>query len=137
MKTKIYAAWCGTGKTYICENKYVNAVEVEFWKYKNVGEIKQYVNDIKSYINKVDYIFISTDPEGLKLLKDTGLEITLVYPDISLRNEYLDRYIKRDSPSDFIGVFMKYWDSWLQELKKIYYCDHIVLTKGQFLKDVL
>ena len=59
--------------------------------------------------------------------------ITLVYPKNELRNEYLDRYISRDSPSEFIGVFMKYWNVWLDELKGLNYCNHIVLESGQYL----
>lgn len=137
MKTKIYASWCGTGKTFICNNTDVKAVEVEYWKYKEKGLFKEYVEDVKKQFGKVDYIFIATEPDGLKLLNDEGFEITLVYPKNELRNEYLDRYIERDSPADFIGVFMKYWDVWINELKKQYYCKHIVLDKGQYLYDII
>ena len=63
----------------------------------------------------------------LKLLKDEGFEITLVYPENELRNEYLDRYIARDSPYDFIGSLMKYWDKFINELKEQKYCKHKVL----------
>lgn len=38
---------------------------------------------------------------------------------------------------NFIGAFMKYWNTWLNELKDIVYCKHIVLDKGQFLEDIL
>lgn len=73
----------------------------------------------------------------MELLRDYGFDITLVYPKNELRNEYLDRYIERDSPADFIGVFMKYWNPWLNELKELSYCKHIVLENGQYLKDVI
>ncbi len=126
--TKIIAAWCGTGKTFICENSNIKSIEVEFWKYK---DSKKYVDDIKKYFNKVDYIFISTDPKGLELLHNEGFIITIVYPKNELRNEYLDRYITRDSHYEFIGTFMKHWDIWINELKKIKYCNHIVLESNQ------
>jgi len=32
--TRIIAAFCGAGKTYICEKTDTKAVEVEYWKYK-------------------------------------------------------------------------------------------------------
>ena len=135
--TILCSAFPGTGKTYICEKTDIKAVEVEYWKYKNKGLQKEYIEDIKKYIGKVDYIFIATEPEGLKLLHEEGFDITLVYPKNELRNEYLDRYLKRDSPHDFIGVFMKYWDPWINELKEQTYCNHIILEKGQYLQDVL
>jgi len=137
MKTIICAAFCGTGKTFICKNTDIKAVEVEYWKYKDKGLQKEYIQDIKEYFGKVDYLFIATDPEGLKLLYNEGYDITLVYPKNKLRNEYLDRYIERDSPHDFIGVFMKYWNIWIDELKEQKYCKHIILEKGQYLQDVL
>ena len=137
LKTILCAAFCGSGKTYICEKTNIKAIEIEYWKYKDNGLRKEYIEDVRKNIGKVDYIFISTDPEGLKLLHEDGFEITLVYPENELRNEYLDRYILRDSPYDFIGTFMKYWNLWIDELKEQKYCKHIVLKSGQYLKDVL
>ncbi len=136
LNTVLCSAFCGSGKTYVCEKTDVKAVEVEYWKYKE-GLQKEYVEEIKKHIGKVDYIFISTEPEGLKLLHDQGFDITLVYPKNELRNEYLDRYIQRDSPYDFIGVYMKYWHPWINELKEQTYCKHIILKEGQYLRDIL
>lgn len=135
--TVICAAFCGSGKTYICEKTNIKSVEVEYWQYKDKGLQKEYVEDIRKHIGIVDYIFIATDPEGLKLLHNEGFNITLVYPKNELRNEYLDRYIERDSSYDFIGVFMKYWSPWIDELKEQTYCKHIVLESGQYLLDVI
>ena len=135
-KTIICASWCGTGKTFICENTDIKSIEIEYWEYKD-GLKKDYVKDVKKNFGQVDYIFVATDPEGLRLLNNEGFNITLVYPKNELRDEYLDRYIERDSPSDFIGVFMKYWNTWINELKEQSYCKHIVLNKGQYLQDVL
>lgn len=137
LDTVLCAAFCGAGKTFICEKTDVKAVEVEYWKYKDCGLQNQYIEDVKKHIGEVDYIFISTDPEGMKLLDDEGFDITLVYPKNELRCEYLDRYIDRDSSYDFIGTFMKYWNIWIDELKEQKYCKHIVLDSGQYLQDVL
>lgn len=135
-KTIIIAAWCGSGKTFICDKTSISSVEVEYWKYKEDEKIK-YIKDVKKHLGQVDYIFIATDPDGLKLLHNADVIITLIYPKNELRNEYLDRYLNRDSSHDFIGVFMKYWDLWINELKEQSYCKHIVLESGQHLQDVL
>lgn len=136
-KTILCAAFCGTGKTYICNKNNIKAIEIEYWKYKDNGLQKEYIKDIEKQIGKMDYIFLSTDPESLRLLQEHGFNITLVYPDNDLRNEYLDRYINRDSPYDFIGTFMKHWNLWINELKEQNYCKHIVLKSGEYLQDVL
>ena len=137
LNTVVCAAFCGTGKTYICEKTDIKAIEVEYWKYKEKGLFKEYIQDVKKYFGKVDYIFIATDPEGMKLLNNEGFNITLIYPRNELRNEYLDRYIERGSSYDFIGRFMKHWDTWIDELKEQEYCKHIVLDSGQYLLDIL
>lgn len=137
VNTVLCAAFCGTGKTYICNQTDINAIEIEYWKYKNKGLQKEYIRDVKKQIGNVNYIFISTEPDGLKLLQKNGFDITLIYPENDLRNEYLDRYIDRDSPHDFIGPFMKYWDIWINELKEQNYCKHIILKSGEYLLDVL
>jgi len=136
-KTVLCAAFCGTGKTFICEKTDIKAIEIEYWKYKEQGLQKKYIKDIKKYLNKVDYIFISTEPDGLNLLYNNGYDIILVYPENDLRNEYLDRYIERDSPHEFIGAYMKFWNIWINELKKQKCSKHIILKKGEYLQDVL
>jgi len=135
--TIICAAFCGSGKTYICERTHIKSIEIEYWKYKDKGLIEEYMGEINKHMGNVAYIFISTDPEGLKLLHRAGFNIVLVYPRNDLRNEYLDRFITRDSPTDFIGAFMKYWNVWINELKELSYCKHIVLNSGKYLLDVL
>jgi hypothetical protein len=137
MKTPIISAFCGTGKTYICDKTNIKAIEVEYWKYKEKGLQNEYIKDIKKYFGVVRYIFISTDPEGLRLLEKEGYNVILVYPENELREEYLDRYIRRDSPYDFIGTIMKFWNLWLNELKDIKYCKHITLKSGEYLCDIL
>jgi hypothetical protein len=136
MKTKIYAGFPGIGKTYLINKTGIKAIEIEYWKYKDDASI-EYIKDIKKQLGKVDYIFITTDPNGLKLLNKEGFDITLVYPKNELREEYLDRYIERDSPVDFIGAFMKYWNLWIDELKEQKYCHHIVLKSGEYLQNII
>jgi hypothetical protein len=133
-KTILCAAFPGTGKTYFCGHSQLKAIEVEFWQYESR---KQYIQDVKAQMGKVDFVFLSTDVEGLQLLHNEGLEIFLVYPQKNLRNKYLDRYIERDNPYDFIGTMMKYWDATIEKLKEQKYCKHIVLEKNQYLSDVL
>ena len=65
--TILYAAFCGTGKTYICDQTNINAIEIEYWKYKDKGLQKEYIEDVKKQIGNVDYIFLSTEPDGCLL----------------------------------------------------------------------
>lgn len=136
-KTIICAAFCGTGKSYLCNNNPHDYMEYECWKYRKGDFPDNYVNDVISAIGNTKYLLISTDPVILKELNKRGFIIELYYPKNELRCEYLNRYLIRDSPVDFIGAIMKYWDIWLEELKQQNYCKHIILEKGQYLQNVL
>ncbi len=135
--TLLYAAFCGTGKSYLCDNFPDIYKETESWEYHSKDFPQNYVQDILNMFGKTKYLFIATEPTVLKELNKLDIEINLVYPQNELRGEYLDRYIKRDSPYDFVGTIMINWNKWIDELKKQIYCNHIVLQKGEYLKDIL
>ncbi len=135
--TVLCAAFCGTGKSYLCDNFADTYKEIECWEYRNKDFPNNYIQEVINTIGKTKYLFISTDPIILRGLNDLGIEIQLIYPLNELRNEYLDRYIARDSPYDFIGTTMKNWDTWINELKEQKYCKHTILKSGEYLHDVI
>ena len=137
INTQICAAFCGVGKSYLCDNFSEKYKELECWKYRDGDFPNNYIQDVVSMIGKTEYLFISTDPVILRGLNELGFNIKLIYPDNKLRNEYLDRYLNRDSSIDFIGTVMKNWNTWIDELKDQKYCEHIVLKEGEYLQDVI
>jgi len=135
--TVLHAAFCGTGKSYLCNNFATDYMELECWEYRQGDFPDNYVKDVISAMGKTKYLFISTDPVILKELNKHGVEIRLYYPQNELRNEYLDRFILRVSPQDFVGAIMINWHTWINELKEQNYCKHTVLQTGKYLQDVL
>jgi len=135
--TIICAAFCGTGKSYLCDNFPDVYKEIEDWEYRQGDFPNNYINDVLNMIGKIKYLFISTDSEILDELNKRGIKMQLYYPENELRNEYLDRFIDRDSPYDFIGTMMKHWGVWINGLKEHNYGKHIILKKGEYLQDVL
>lgn len=134
-ETIIVAAFCGTGKSYLCKYYPNNYKEIECWEYRKENFPNNYIDDVLNTLGKIKYLFISTDPIILKGLNKLGLKIQLIYPANELRNEYLDRFIDRDNPYDFIGTIMKNWDIWINELKEQNYCKHTILESGCYLSD--
>jgi hypothetical protein len=133
----VYAAFCGTGKSYLCDKYKDVCKEIECWKYRGEDFPDNYIRNVLRMQDKIKYLFVSTDPIILKRINELGIKIQLVYPKNELRDEYLERFIKRDSPYDFIGTIMKNWNKWINELKEQDYCNHIVLDKGKYLKDII
>jgi DNA-binding HxlR family transcriptional regulator len=137
INTIICAAFCGTGKTYLCNISPDKYIEFECWKYTDGDFPDNYINEIKSMMGKIEYIFISTNPVVLKELHKKGIVVKLVYPDNSLKKEYMIRYCERNSSYDFIGVMYMHWNNWLNELGEQSYCEPIVLKSGEYLENIL
>ena len=131
-RPSIYAAFPGAGKSFLTKLNPELYGEIECWGYRD-GNFPENYGDAVEGFTRTPYLFISTDPVILEELKGRKLPFILVYPDLSLRNEYLDRYIKRDSPYDFIGTFMKHWHQWIKALMRVDGCQHITLAAGECL----
>lgn len=135
--TIICAAFCGTGKSYLCNNFPDTYKEIEDWEYRKGNFPHNYIKDVLNTVGEIKYLFISTDSEILNELDKMNIEFQLFYPQNELRNEYLDRFLDRNSPHDFIGAIMKYWGIWINEIKKHKCMKHTVLKTGEYLQDVL
>lgn len=131
----IVSAFCGVGKSYLCDND--NYSEVECWKYSNDPNFpKNYVKEVKNQLKNNKIVFISTNPVTLDELKRQGLDFLLIYPDVSLKDEYMTRYKERGSHEDFINTLDEHWDNWITELEG-YECNKIKVGQGEYLSDVL
>ncbi len=137
LSCQIYAAFCGTGKSYLCDTFADKYVELEDWNYRDGNFPKNYIKDIRAVIGNYEYIFIGTDPIVLKQLNESGINIKLVYPKKELKSEYFKRFAMRGSHIDFVNAINKYWDVWLDELKGQSYCEHIILNKDEYLEDIV
>lgn len=137
--TKIYAVWfgCGGKNTYPEITDETDAIYVGYDEMADLSSDKDYIEDITKYIGKHDYIITNTMHKGLKLLTDNGFEVNLVYPDITLKYEYLERYIDTHERDYDIGNHMRIWEDWINGLKEEKNCKHIVLQSGQYLQDIL
>jgi hypothetical protein len=103
-----------------------------------------YIEHIKRHINYFSLgngeltMFISSHDSVRTALKEADLKYTLVYPDRSLKTEWLERYKERGSPSSFIELLDKNWDNFIDSCESDDGCnDRIVLQSGQGLSDVI
>ena len=136
-ETKVYAVFCGIGKTFLCNKFPEKYKEIECWEYRKGNFPTNYINEIKKLIGKTEILFISTDPVILKQLNKDGISIMLFYPDDSLKDEYMERYCNRKNSYDFIGVMYKHWNEWIDELKEQDFCEHIIIKKNEYLENIL
>lgn len=83
------------------------------------------------------FLFLASSHENVReMMTKRKIPYVLVYPDRSLKNEYIERYKQRNSPKAFIDLMDKKWDEFIDSCEKDENTK-IVLKSGQYLIDVL
>jgi broad-specificity NMP kinase len=154
----IIAGFPGVGKTASADRKNVHDEESSAFKWtmdyyefpakrvKNEQWPKNYIDHIvlEDSIHSGDVILTSTHTEVLKgLLEHTN--VIAVIPTEDQENEYLQRYLRRGSPAEFIRLMSEKWREFLQSVEYLagiesdqgYTLTIIRLQPGQYLADIL
>ena len=119
MMTKIISGFPGVGKSHLgkrSDNEIV-VLDLESSDFKGENRWEDYKNEIKNQIGKVDVLFVSSHKETRKILSELGLNFYLVYPDRSLKDEYLRRYAERGSSQEFIEMMDKNFDLFIDSIE--------------------
>ena len=143
--TVLCAAFPGTGKSWYVDkgegSGYMPqgfAIDSDSSKFYKSEFPQNYIKHIKEKISQgYARIFISSHKEVREALVAEGLEFTLVYPDISLKEEYLIRYKERGNSSLFIEMMEKNWEKFIEECQNQKGCKHIVLPSMIFISNVM
>ena len=165
MGTKIISAFPACGKTYAFEKlnqkgyTIIDSDSSQFsWKqvideeyeFKNRGRkdykekyIKvrnpefpnNYIQHIEENIGKVDYIFVSSHKEVRDALNSNNIFFTLIYPDRSMKAEWIGRCFLRVSGERFCQMLADNWDKWIDEIKSTEHCDRWVLGRDEIIDD--
>jgi hypothetical protein len=124
-KTKLVLGFPGVGKTmyYMKKKGKIDVLDSDSSTFPKDGFPSNYIEHILENIGKQDVIFISTHEVVRKELKSIDIfsnenveGIYLVYPDLSLKDEYMKRYKERGNNKQFIEVLDKMFDNWVEEL---------------------
>lgn len=102
---------------------------------------QNYIAHMKSVIQRhagdAEFVFLGSSHDNVRdAMNENGIHYTLVYPDRSLKNEYIERYKKRGSPEPFIKLMENKWDDFIDSCERDAN-EKIILKSGQYLSDVL
>ena len=154
MKTKIVAGFPATGKSFIFNNqgclsglKILDSDSSDFsWvkdkqgyntDIRNPNFPNNYIEHIKESIGKVDIIFISSHDVVQKSLKDNNIEYIMIYPDISLKEEWIYRFKSRGNNDNFIRFISSNWEKFIKDIESNSFHTKIKLNEGEFIWDYL
>ncbi len=121
MRTRIIAAFPGTGKTYYHNHSGKMTLDVDTSSFMKYGKAfpDNFIEYIKDNIEHhiYEFIFVSTHKEIIEALLDNCIFFYLIYPS-PFRDEakeyYLKRYKERGDPESFIRLINKSWEKWLR-----------------------
>lgn len=136
--TKVISGFPGVGKSTIF-NTGANCSDSDSSKFDKIDFPRNYIEHLKAAIaeGKLDYVFVSSHASVRQAMVDAGILFTLVYPNIALKKEYMERYAKRGSPQPFLDLMDKQWANFIIDCSMQQECSIVVLQEGQFLADVL
>ena len=117
METRIISAFPGVGKTYYHERNKEISIDSDSshfsWvkdgdgnntKERNPEFPNNYISHIKENIGNYKYIFVSSHEEVRNALKENGIKYYMIYPAKSKKQEFVERYIQRGSPEEFVNL---------------------------------
>ena len=137
-QTLVISAFPGCGKSHMYRNNEDKIIlDSDSSKFDKSDFPRNYIEHIKSNIGKVDIIMVSSHKEVRDALVENGIDFTLVYPEPSIKEEYIQRYIDRGNDDNFIKLLQSKWDEWMDELEHQSNCEKIELKEGQYLSDVI
>ena len=136
--TIVISAFPGCGKSHLFRNKGDNHIlDSDSSKFDKSQFPQNYIEHIKSNIGVADMILVSSHKEVRDALVDNGIEFTLIYPNKSIKDEYIQRYVDRGNEDKFVDLLKNNWSNWIPELEQQEGCKKIELKSGQYLSDVV
>lgn len=139
MKTKVYSAFPGVGKTSYFNKTNKNVWDSDSSKFDKKHFPENYIEHIKNGLDNesVDKILVSSHKDVRDALVKNGISFVLVYPDRSLKDEYIQRYKDRGNNDAFVKLLDNNWDTWMDEMDNMNAPYKVKLGKGQYLTDVI
>ena len=156
----VIACYAGVGKTYFAEH-IVGSKEIPSMPYKWIlpsndggkGEFEyekaapyllwnpdyphNYIRKILKELPNYKYIIIPHIDGVLTELNMCGVPFVSVYPNISLKEEYRERYISRGNRPEFMQVFVDEWDERIEYIRDFEKGGKVELKAGEYLTDAI
>lgn len=149
----IVSAFAGVGKTTLARKYNKDVIDLESGNFKwlengntegtkgdntrtqNPNYPINYLEAIKKANNEYKVVLISQHEVIRKCLDAVKLDYILVYPDISIKDEFINRYKQRGNNINFISLISKEWDNWINALDSIQNHKKIKIQSGKYLED--
>lgn len=97
---------------------------------------QNYIEHIRDNIFKADIILVSSHENVRQALRNNNINYYLVYPEINLKDEYIQRYKKRGNDESFIKFIDSSWDAFITAIEAETFPTLIPLKRNEYLGDL-
>lgn len=97
---------------------------------------ENYIRDIVSLARDGYIVLISSHKEVRDELNKRSIPFTIALPSLDMKQEMIDRYIKRGNQENFVTMLENNYETFVNDLMSDPN-NKIVLDRGQYLKDVV
>lgn len=138
MYPRVVSAFPGTGKTYYCNNKANTVLDSDSSKFDKQYFPINYIEHIQKSLlgESISRIFVSSHKIVRDALVNNNIYFLLIYPNIELKNEYIQRYKNRNNTTEFISLLENNWETWIDELDNQIGCSKLKLKSEEFISDI-
>lgn len=144
-ETRIIVGFPGVGKTTFFEqNRQFKCADSDSSRFswvapglRNPEFPQNYIEHIKASIGRFDLIFVSSHDLVRKALKDERIPYYVVYPSKDLKDEYIQRYVKRGNQESFVRLLEDHFEEFIDSIEQDDYPTLIPLQSGEYLADVI
>lgn len=134
----IVSGFPGIGKSTVFNNRESYSVPVldsDSSQFDKEFFPRNYIQHLQVETRKGNLILASSHDVVREALVAAVMPFHLVYPDRSLKMEYLNRYSQRGSPASFCDMMYMKWSQFIDSCEQQLGCTKTVLQAGQFLSD--
>ena len=76
-----------------------------------------YIQHIKDHLETEDIIFVSSHKSVRDALRENNIEYTLIYPNRSMKEDFMNRFKERGNTESFIKFQDDHWDEFITEME--------------------
>lgn len=138
---KIICGYSGIGKSYFCKMNKDRAIDLDSrWFEKKEGWEKMYIECAVALTHVYDYVLLTAHSSSVLLMDEIeDLKWYLVYPDITLKEEYRNRLEQREEQTQgWIDALIDFYENQITKYNTlIKNAKKIVLQKSEYLNDVI
>lgn len=103
---------------------------------RNIEFPSNYIRYIKDHLDTEDIIFVSSHKVVREALKANNIPYILIYPDKSLKDEWMSRFRDRGNDESFIKFQDEHWDEFIDDMDAETYPSKIKLDGTMFCKGI-